>query len=97
MLHEVASFSFQKFFYRNLKDSVAHNFMCLYDGCNNHKNFQAWFETGVASYYGDTTGGSMTAASSSLSYVGTNSIDALGQENKLESTYLYIQMEYCPR
>ncbi|XP_042985524.1 eIF-2-alpha kinase GCN2 isoform X3 [Carya illinoinensis] len=59
--------------------------------------YQAWFETGVVSSFGDTTGGSMTAASSSFSYLGTSSVDALGHENKLESTYLYIQMEYCPR
>ncbi|KAK4566733.1 hypothetical protein RGQ29_002837 [Quercus rubra] len=59
--------------------------------------YQAWFETGVASSYGDTTGDSMTAASSTFSYVGTNSVDAVGQENKIESTFLYIQMEYCPR
>ncbi|KAM4106014.1 hypothetical protein ACB094_04G035100 [Castanea mollissima] len=59
--------------------------------------YQAWFETGVASSYGDATGDSMTAASSTFSYLGTNSIDAVGQENKIESTYLYIQMEYCPR
>ncbi|XP_030938863.1 eIF-2-alpha kinase GCN2 isoform X2 [Quercus lobata] len=59
--------------------------------------YQAWFETGVASSYGDTTGDSMTAASSTFSYLGTNSVDAVGQENKIESTFLYIQMEYCPR
>lgn len=39
----------------------------------------------------------MTAASSTFSYLGTNSVDAVGQENKIESTFLYIQMEYCPR
>ncbi|KAK9997208.1 hypothetical protein SO802_021894 [Lithocarpus litseifolius] len=59
--------------------------------------YQAWFETGVASSYGDTTGDSATAASSTFSYLGTNSVDAVGQENKIESTFLYIQMEYCPR
>ncbi|XP_062173283.1 eIF-2-alpha kinase GCN2 isoform X3 [Alnus glutinosa] len=59
--------------------------------------YQAWFETGVASSYGDTTGVSLTAASSSFSHLATSSIDAFGHENKLESTYLYIQMEYCPR
>ena len=32
-----------------------------------------------------------------FSYFGTNSIDAVGQENKIESTFLYIQMEYCPQ
>ncbi|GLT53273.1 hypothetical protein SLA2020_265560 [Shorea laevis] len=59
--------------------------------------YQAWFETGVTSSYGDTTGVSATAASSSFSHLATSSVDALGHENKLESTYLYIQMEYCPR
>ena len=29
-----------------------------------------------------------------FSYLGTNSIDVVGQENKIESTN---QMEYCPR
>ena len=32
-----------------------------------------------------------------FSYLGTNSIDVVGQENKIESTFLYIQMEYCPQ
>ncbi|CAL8993989.1 unnamed protein product [Prunus brigantina] len=59
--------------------------------------YQAWFETGIVGAHGDTTWGSMTAASSTFSFKGTNSADALGHENKLESTYLYIQMEYCPR
>ena len=30
-------------------------------------------------------------------YLGTNSIEVVGQKNKIESTFLYIQMEYCPR
>ncbi|XP_043817826.1 eIF-2-alpha kinase GCN2 isoform X3 [Manihot esculenta] len=58
--------------------------------------YQAWFETGVAGSFGDTTWGSTTATSSTFSYRGANSAD-VGQDNKLESTYLYIQMEYCPR
>lgn len=60
------------------------------------KNFQAWFETGVTGSYGDATWGSSTAASSTFSHMGATSAD-VGQQNKLESTYLYIQMEYCPR
>ena len=60
-------------------------------------NFQAWFETGVSGSFGDTTWGSMTPASSSFSYKGASSADVNVHENKLESTYLYIQMEYCPR
>ena len=60
-------------------------------------NFQAWFETGVSGSFGDTTWGSMTPTSSSFSYMGASSIDVNVHENKVESTYLYIQMEYCPR
>ncbi|KAI3804430.1 hypothetical protein L1987_25968 [Smallanthus sonchifolius] len=58
--------------------------------------YQAWFETGDAGCYGDATWGSRTAASSSFSYIDHSSTDALGQDNKV-GTYLYIQMEYCPR
>ncbi|CAK9178671.1 unnamed protein product [Ilex paraguariensis] len=58
--------------------------------------YQAWFETGVADYYGDSSWGSKTAVSSSFSYKDASSADIIGQESKLESTYLYIQMEYCP-
>nr|XP_011457263.1 PREDICTED: probable serine/threonine-protein kinase GCN2 isoform X1 [Fragaria vesca subsp. vesca] len=59
--------------------------------------YQAWFETGGVGAHGDTTWGSRTAASSTFSFKGTSSADDIGNENKLESTYLYIQMEYCPR
>ncbi|GAV69857.1 Pkinase domain-containing protein/RWD domain-containing protein/HGTP_anticodon2 domain-containing protein/tRNA-synt_His domain-containing protein [Cephalotus follicularis] len=59
--------------------------------------YQAWFETGVAGSFGDTPLGSVTAASSTFSYKGASSADDPGQENKLESTFLYIQMEFCPR
>ncbi|PON88675.1 Tyrosine-protein kinase [Trema orientale] len=59
--------------------------------------YQAWFETGITGSYGDATWGSRTAASSTFSFTRTSSADALGQDTKLESTYLYIQMEYCPR
>ncbi|XP_012065156.1 eIF-2-alpha kinase GCN2 isoform X2 [Jatropha curcas] len=58
--------------------------------------YQAWFETGIAGSFGDATWGSSTAASSTFSHRGASSAD-VGQDNKLESTYLYIQMEYCPR
>ncbi|KAG5242120.1 serine/threonine-protein kinase [Salix suchowensis] len=67
--------------------------------------YQAWFETGVVGSFGDSTWGSATAASSTFSYKGASSTFSykgassagVGQENKLESTYLYIQMEFCPR
>ncbi|KAK2982572.1 hypothetical protein RJ640_001292, partial [Escallonia rubra] len=58
--------------------------------------YQAWFETGVAGSYGDGALGSKTAMSSTFSYKDSSSADLSGHENKLESTYLYIQMEYCP-
>ncbi|KAF7824321.1 eIF-2-alpha kinase GCN2 isoform X3 [Senna tora] len=59
--------------------------------------YQAWFETGVADSNGDATWGSRTPMSSSFSFKASSFPDALGNENQLESTYLYIQMEYCPR
>ncbi|KAJ0769858.1 putative protein kinase PEK-GCN2 family [Helianthus annuus] len=58
--------------------------------------YQAWFETGDAGFYDDATWGSRTAASSSYSYIDHTSTDVIGQDNKV-GTYLYIQMEYCPR
>ncbi|XP_039054729.1 eIF-2-alpha kinase GCN2 isoform X2 [Hibiscus syriacus] len=58
--------------------------------------YQAWFETGVDNSFGDSTWGSGTATSSTFGK-GAGLTDVPGQENKLESTYLYIQMEYCPR
>ncbi|KAL8139636.1 hypothetical protein V2J09_005657 [Rumex salicifolius] len=59
--------------------------------------YQAWFETGVVESYGESSLGSRTAMSSSHSNMGDNSSGIGGPENKIESTYLYIQMEYCPR
>ncbi|XP_010469355.1 PREDICTED: eIF-2-alpha kinase GCN2 isoform X2 [Camelina sativa] len=59
--------------------------------------YQAWFETGVADPYGGANWGSKTAGSSMFSYSGAVSTEIPEQDNKLESTYLYIQMEYCPR
>ncbi|GAA0140422.1 non-receptor serine/threonine protein kinase [Lithospermum erythrorhizon] len=58
--------------------------------------YQAWFETGVVGGFADNSPSSRTAASSNFSYLDASSSDG-GQENKVESTYLYIQMEYCPR
>ncbi|XP_061357537.1 eIF-2-alpha kinase GCN2 isoform X2 [Gastrolobium bilobum] len=58
--------------------------------------YQAWFETGVADSYGDPAWGSRTPGSSTFSYKAASSNNAFGHENQLESTYLYIQMEYCP-
>ncbi|PIN15987.1 eIF-2alpha kinase GCN2 [Handroanthus impetiginosus] len=59
--------------------------------------YQAWYETGVVGSLADTAWSSKTGMSSNLSYKDTCSSDQFGHENKLESTYLYIQMEYCPR
>uniref|UniRef100_A0A1J3D0H7 non-specific serine/threonine protein kinase n=1 Tax=Noccaea caerulescens TaxID=107243 RepID=A0A1J3D0H7_NOCCA len=59
--------------------------------------YQAWFETGVADPSAGANWGSKTAGSSMFSYSGAVSTEIPEQDNKLESTYLYIQMEYCPR
>ncbi|KAF5733896.1 Kinase family protein isoform 2 [Tripterygium wilfordii] len=59
--------------------------------------YQAWFETGITGPFGDTARGSITAVSSTFSFRDSSVSDNPGQENKSESTYLYIQMEYCPR
>ncbi|KAL1361870.1 hypothetical protein HN51_010188 [Arachis hypogaea] len=61
--------------------------------------YQAWFETGIANSENDAAWSSRTTLSSSFSYTykAASSNNALGHENQLESTYLYIQMEYCPR
>lgn len=59
--------------------------------------YQAWFETEIGGACGDSGWGSTTAGSASYSNMGTNSANAMGTDNKSESTYLYIQMEYCPR
>lgn len=56
--------------------------------------YQAWYERGFAGSHADATLGSMTAVSSSISDTVASLAD---NENKLESTYLYIQMEFCPR
>lgn len=59
--------------------------------------YQAWSEAGVSDSYGEAAWGSTTPLSSTFSYKGASATDTLDHENKLESTYLYIQMEYCPR
>lgn len=59
--------------------------------------YQAWFESGVADPYAGANWGSKTVGSSMFSYSGAVSTEIPEQDNKLESTYLYIQMEFCPR
>ncbi|VVB06249.1 unnamed protein product [Arabis nemorensis] len=58
--------------------------------------YQAWFEKGVVDPSG-ANWGSKTAGSSMFSYSGAVSTEISEQDNNIESTYLYIQMEYCPR
>ncbi|KAJ0977116.1 hypothetical protein J5N97_012590 [Dioscorea zingiberensis] len=57
--------------------------------------YQAWYETGLDAYHGDIYG-SRTMESSGCTL--SNSVpNATGLNDNNESTYLYIQMEYCPR
>eukprot|EP00267_Zea_mays_P050960 XP_020403837.1 eIF-2-alpha kinase GCN2 isoform X3 [Zea mays] len=58
--------------------------------------YQAWIETEYGHHNILNAGGSCTAESSIFSYDEVSLSDA-GGGNKQESTYLYIQMEYCPR
>ncbi|PAN38837.1 hypothetical protein PAHAL_7G201600 [Panicum hallii] len=58
--------------------------------------YQAWVETEYGHRNILNAGGSRTAESSIFSYDDISLSDA-GGGNKQESTYLYIQMEYCPR
>ncbi|KAL6650949.1 hypothetical protein ACP70R_009874 [Stipagrostis hirtigluma subsp. patula] len=58
--------------------------------------YQAWVETEYGHHHVLNAGGSRTAESSMFSYDDISLSDA-GGGNKQESTYLYIQMEYCPR
>ncbi|KAF9604727.1 hypothetical protein IFM89_009523 [Coptis chinensis] len=59
---------------------------------------KAWFETQVGGGgFDDTASGSWTASCSSYGYIVPSSTNVLGPDSILESTYLYIQMEYCPR
>ncbi|KAK8958666.1 putative serine/threonine-protein kinase GCN2 [Platanthera guangdongensis] len=59
--------------------------------------YQAWVETDISNYHGETTCGSMTAESFTGSFLDASVTSASVPDNRLESTYLYIQMEYCPR
>ncbi|XP_042044416.1 eIF-2-alpha kinase GCN2 isoform X2 [Salvia splendens] len=59
--------------------------------------YQAWYEAGEIGNLGGPAWGSTTGVSSSVSFKETDSSEQFAHENKLESTYLYIQMEYCPR
>ncbi|XP_021721682.1 eIF-2-alpha kinase GCN2-like isoform X1 [Chenopodium quinoa] len=59
--------------------------------------YQAWIETRVAGNLEDSMWGSKTGRSSSFSCMGGSLSDTIGQEDMIESPYLYIQMEYCPR
>ncbi|XP_057781604.1 eIF-2-alpha kinase GCN2 isoform X2 [Salvia miltiorrhiza] len=59
--------------------------------------YQAWYEAGDIGNLGSLAWGSTTGMSSSVSFKETDSSEQSAHENKLESTYLYIQMEYCPR
>lgn len=59
--------------------------------------YQAWFETEVGGGHKKATSGSRTASFSSYGYTRPSSTSVTDPESKLESTYLYIQMEYCPR
>ncbi|KAG8082505.1 hypothetical protein GUJ93_ZPchr0014g47605 [Zizania palustris] len=58
--------------------------------------YQAWVETEYGQHHVLNAAGSRTAESSMYSYDDVSFSDA-GGGNKQESTYLYIQMEYCPR
>ncbi|KAF2934682.1 hypothetical protein DAI22_04g180900 [Oryza sativa Japonica Group] len=58
--------------------------------------YQAWVETEYGQHHVLNAAGSCTAESSMYSYDNISLSDA-GGGNKQESTYLYIQMEYCPR
>ncbi|XP_020589730.1 eIF-2-alpha kinase GCN2 isoform X2 [Phalaenopsis equestris] len=55
--------------------------------------YQAWVET----VHGETTCGSRIVGSFSGSFLDSSFTRASSPDNRLESTYLYIQMEYCPR
>uniref|UniRef100_A0A803KTE7 non-specific serine/threonine protein kinase n=1 Tax=Chenopodium quinoa TaxID=63459 RepID=A0A803KTE7_CHEQI len=59
--------------------------------------YQAWIESRVAGNLEDSMWGSKTGRSSSFSCMGGSLSDTIGQEDMIESPYLYIQMEYCPR
>ncbi|XP_042385161.1 eIF-2-alpha kinase GCN2 isoform X3 [Zingiber officinale] len=54
--------------------------------------YQAWLETEYGNNNFDSAAGSRITESFSHSYLGDFNV-----ENRNQSTYLYIQMEYCPR
>ncbi|KAG0460265.1 hypothetical protein HPP92_023393 [Vanilla planifolia] len=58
--------------------------------------YQAWVETDIGRSE-DATCGSRATDSFSGSYLDSSFASCGGPHNGLESTYLYIQMEYCPR
>ncbi|OMO57620.1 hypothetical protein CCACVL1_25734 [Corchorus capsularis] len=83
---------------KNLPDRILREVATLSRLQHQHvvRYYQAWLETGVPSSSVDIAWGSETASGSTFSK-GTGFTDVSAQENKLESTFLYIQMEYCPR
>lgn len=58
--------------------------------------YQAWFETEYGKYHGENMFDSRTGESGSWS-VSASLANADQTDYPHESTYLYIQMEYCPR
>lgn len=60
--------------------------------------YQAWFETGVGSPAGMLADGSGYLDSSEDCTIETSSLDnTFESQDRVQATYLYIQMEYCPR
>lgn len=59
--------------------------------------YQAWFETEYGDYHGENVCGSSNAESCSWSCMTGSLPNTIGPDNSHESTFLYIQMEYCPR
>ncbi|PKA56267.1 putative serine/threonine-protein kinase GCN2 [Apostasia shenzhenica] len=57
----------------------------------------AWVETDFGNCHGETINGSRSADSFNSSYFDVSFANASAPDNGRESTYLYIQMEYCPR
>ncbi|KAK4417220.1 hypothetical protein Salat_2547600 [Sesamum alatum] len=72
--------------------------LSLFLGCSISMLFgttKSWYETGAVGRDVNTVSGSKTSMSSNFSYKDTGPSDQFGNEYKLESTYFYIQMEYC--
>ncbi|KAJ3675400.1 hypothetical protein LUZ60_004442 [Juncus effusus] len=63
--------------------------------------YQSWFETSLGDHYEESGSGSMTTESATSAYGATSALGASSAHptntEKQETTYLYIQMEYCPR